>query len=173
MSSFFLFSCILFAQAFVLALNELNTRSDSDVFISALLFDSCSDYLAEHVRTVDNYHQSDQSDLVLKPIRALDHAISMIAEENRQGEKNTIIGVVGASYSSVTIPFSRATLDRKLPLISYASTNPVLSQYQATFSPGQFQSFSLLSPWSRCSPEPSGVTTYWPRPSLTSSSTSN
>ena len=60
----------------------------------------------------------------------------MIAEENRQGEKNTIIGVVGASYSSVTIPFSRATLDRKLPLISYASTNPVLSKYQARFSPG-------------------------------------
>ena len=45
-------------------------------------------------------------------------------------EKNTIIGVVGASYSSVTIPFSRATLDRKLPLISYAATNNKLSHHK-------------------------------------------
>ena len=63
----------------------------------------------------------------------------MIEEENKSGEKNTIIGVVGASYSSVTIPFSKATLDRKLPLISYAATNRKLSRYQAT--PGLFEYF--------------------------------
>ena len=82
----------------------------------------------------------------MKPIRALDHAISLIEEENKSGEKNTIIGVVGASYSSVTMPFSRATLAMRLPLISYASTNPLLSKYKARFCPSwQFDCFSLPS----------------------------
>ena len=43
---------------------------------------------------------------------------------------NTIIGVVGAAYSSVTIPLSRATLAMKLPLVSYAATNPDLSHHK-------------------------------------------
>ena len=42
-------------KAFVLALNELNGRNDSEIFLSALIYDSCSDKLmAEHVRT-NNY----------------------------------------------------------------------------------------------------------------------
>lgn len=45
------FTFIIPYKAFVLALNELNARSDSEVFISALIYDSCSDTLAEHVRT--------------------------------------------------------------------------------------------------------------------------
>ena len=69
----------------------------------------------------------------MQPIRALDDAITLIDKENRNkrsGQKNTIIGVVGASYSSVTIPLSKATLDRKLPLISYAATNRKLSSHK-------------------------------------------
>ena len=50
---FYLFYSYLF-KAFVLALNELNGRSDSEVFISALIYDSCSDSLAQHVRTLTN-----------------------------------------------------------------------------------------------------------------------
>ena len=46
---------LLFHKAFVLALNELNGRNDSEMFISALIYDSCSDKLkAEHVRTINN-----------------------------------------------------------------------------------------------------------------------
>ena len=41
-------------KAFVLALNELNGRDDSEIFISALIYDSCSDNKAEHVRTINN-----------------------------------------------------------------------------------------------------------------------
>ena len=40
-------------EAFVLALNELNYKrrfQDTEVFIEAILYDSCSDSLAEHVR---------------------------------------------------------------------------------------------------------------------------
>ena len=43
---------------------------------------------------------------------------------------NIIIGVVGASYSSVTIPLSHATFAMKLPLVSYAATNPELSHHK-------------------------------------------
>ena len=74
----------------------------------------------------------------MQPIRALDDAITLIDKENRNkrsGQKNTIIGVVGASYSSVTIPLSKATLDRKLPLISYAATNRKLSSHKVEKKP--------------------------------------
>ena len=38
--------------------------------------------------------------------------------------------MVGASYSSVTKPLSKATLAMKLPLISYAATNRDLSHHK-------------------------------------------
>ena len=49
----------------------------------------------------------------------------MIEEEKKDSSKkpNMIIGVVGAAYSGVTIPFAKATLALKLPLVSYAATN--------------------------------------------------
>ena len=61
----------------------------------------------------------------MQPIRALDHAIQLIKAEKSDSSKkpNMIIGVVGASYSSVTKPFAKATLALKLPLVSYAATN--------------------------------------------------
>ena len=67
-----------------------------------------------------------------QPIQALQHAKKLIDSENRNVslKVNTIIGVVGAAYSSVTIPLSRATLAMKLPLVSYAATNPDLSQHK-------------------------------------------
>ena len=67
-----------------------------------------------------------------QPIRELQHAKKLIDGENRNVslKLNTIIGVVGAAYSSVTIPLSRATLAMKLPLVSYAATNPDLSQHK-------------------------------------------
>ena len=37
-------------EAFVLALKKLNEKKDSEVFMEAILYDSCSDTLAEHVR---------------------------------------------------------------------------------------------------------------------------
>ena len=70
--------------------------------------------------------------LCYQPIRALEHARGLVAAENRDPSlaKNTIIGVVGASYSSVTKPLSKATLAMKLPLISYAATNRDLSHHK-------------------------------------------
>ena len=38
--------------------------------------------------------------------------------------------MVGASYSSVTKPLSKATLAMRLPLISYAATNRDLSRHK-------------------------------------------
>ena len=69
---------------------------------------------------------------LFQPIRALQHAKKLIDSENRNVslKLNTIIGVVGAAYSSVTIPLSRATLAMKLPLVSYAATNPDLSHHK-------------------------------------------
>ena len=62
----------------------------------------------------------------------MEHARGLVAAENRDPRlaKNTIIGVVGASYSSVTKPLSKATLAMKLPLISYAATNRDLSHHK-------------------------------------------
>ena len=40
-------------EAFVLALNEIN-RKDRNLFIEAILYDTCSDTLAEHVRSDNN-----------------------------------------------------------------------------------------------------------------------
>eukprot|EP00092_Neocalanus_flemingeri_P024712 GFUD01026801.1.p1 GENE.GFUD01026801.1~~GFUD01026801.1.p1 ORF type:complete len:923 (-),score=169.35 GFUD01026801.1:112-2880(-) len=107
-------------EAFVLALDKVNGPVTeafgpvSEVFIEAILYDTCSDSLAEY------------------PIRALKNAIKMIEEENKlaKNKPNMIIGVVGAAYSSVTIPFAKATLALKLPLVSYAATNRDLSKFK-------------------------------------------
>ena len=73
---------------------------------------------------------------MLQPIQALQHAKSLIEADNRNAslKPNIIIGVVGAAYSSVTIPLSRATLAMKLPLVSYAATNPALSHHKVCHS---------------------------------------
>jgi len=102
-------------EAFVLALEKVNHHIyNSDVFIETILYDTCSDSLAEY------------------PIRVLGHATKMIEDEKKDPSKrpNMIIGVVGAAYSSVTKPFAKATLALKLPLVSYAATNRDLSSYK-------------------------------------------
>jgi len=103
-------------EAFVLALEKVNNQQfyKSDVFLEAILYDTCSDPLAEY------------------PIAALRHATKLIEDENNMNskKKNLIIGVVGAAYSSVTKPFAKATLSLNLPLISYAATNRDLSNYK-------------------------------------------
>lgn len=102
-------------EAFVMALEKVNHHIyNSDVFIETILYDTCSDSLAEY------------------PIRVLQHATKMIEAEKTDPSKkpNMIIGVVGAAYSSVTKPFAKATLALKLPLVSYAATNRDLSSYK-------------------------------------------
>ena len=69
------------------------------VDIKAMLYDSCSD--KQHA------------------ISNVFHAKSVLDTE----EDNLFLGVIGASYSSVTKPLSMVTAALNLPLVSYAATN--------------------------------------------------
>ena len=60
----------------------------------------------------------------------MQHAKELVEKDNMENRPNTLIGVVGASLSSVTLPLSVATLAMNLPLVSYASTNRKLSKHK-------------------------------------------
>ena len=60
----------------------------------------------------------------------MQHAKELVEKDNAENRPNTLIGVVGASLSSVTLPLSVATLAMNLPLVSYASTNRKLSKHK-------------------------------------------
>ena len=60
----------------------------------------------------------------------MQHAKGLIEADKAENTPNTLIGVVGASISSVTIPLSLATLAMGLPLVSYAASNRKLSQHK-------------------------------------------
>ena len=60
----------------------------------------------------------------------MQHAKRLIEADKAENRPNTLIGVVGASISGVTIPLSLATLAMGLPLVSYAASNRKLSQHK-------------------------------------------
>ena len=74
----------------------------------------------------------DDKIFLLQPIRAVQHAKEMIEKDNAENRPNTLIGVVGASISSVTLPLSVATFAMNIPLVSYASTNRKLSKHKVS-----------------------------------------
>ena len=80
-----------------------------------------------------------------QPIRAVQHAKELIEKDNSENRPNTLIGVVGASISGVTIPLSLATLAMGLPLVSYAASNRKLSQHKVGNSNRYKQHYCMFS----------------------------